>query len=181
VKVKRVDFQLLVSAGRAVTHWLAYRLQAKSIWWGIMKCSIVKAPDNRLFQVSRPFDWILDMAVLRDLVDSFDTAVARGLSAPQIGHNVRAFIFKPDGKNPVIMVNPVILRESGIFSTLDEGCLSYPGLPSVAICRPMSGSVQWEESPSQTVSRSFRGWDFRCILHEIDHLNGITIDTYRKA
>jgi peptide deformylase len=146
-----------------------------------MRRSIVKAPDKRLFMVSRPFDWDTDMPVLQDLADSFDTAVARGLAAPQIGHNVRAFIFKPDKESPVIMVNPVIIKQSGIFSTLDERCLSYPWLSGIPVSRAMSGSVQWEEGLLSDAQRSFNGWDFRCILHEIDHCDGITIDTHRRA
>ena len=58
--------------------------------------------------------------------------------------------------------------------------MSYPNL-TVKVPRPCMGTVRFEHAPGEeTTICDMDGWDFRCFLHELDHLNGITIDIIRR-
>lgn len=53
-----------------------------------------------------------------------------GLSAPQVGMNVRLMVFNPAGVRgegeEVVLVNPKIFKVSKKIILFDEGCLSFP-------------------------------------------------------
>lgn len=142
--------------------------------------AIVKAPDPLLGRVSGPFIWGVHDPVLVDLVDTLQANAAIGLAAVQIGEPVRALVFKPSPHAIQIMVNPRVVSVMG-SDAQKEWCLSYPWLNGVRVNRPYSGVVEWEDGPSQPMRAEFFGLPFRCILHELDHLNGVTIDTHRRA
>lgn len=142
---------------------------------------IITGPDPRLTQVSEPFDFARDGQILTDLVDTLRASQrAMALSAVQIGHLVRAFAMKgPNGIS--VFVNPVITWTSGIMQTEVENCMSYLYLTTVKVTRPVSGSVTWWDHDNVERHDNFRGLPFRVIQHEIWHLDGITIDSYRRA
>lgn len=55
-----------------------------------------------------------------------------GLSAPQVGVNVRLMVFNPAGERgegeEIVLVNPVVYRTSKKTILFNEGCLSFPGI-----------------------------------------------------
>lgn len=141
---------------------------------------ILKGPDPRLLQVSRAVDLATNAAALNDLRETFvECPDARGLAAVQIGHLIRAFIMRRDRGRVDLFVNPSIISSSAQASAEREECLSYPWL-KVPVVRPVSGNVEWTDEFGSRHSGLLQGWDFRCFLHELDHLNGITIDLIRR-
>jgi peptide deformylase len=144
--------------------------------------TIVRGPDPILTTVCSPFVFGQDDQVILDLQDTIkDTKNARGLAAPQIGHAVRAFGCNIKDKGLLIFVNPSVVQSSLTTAVAEEGCLSFPWLSGVKVSRPERGTLRWTTPSGKEKTRDFEGWDWRCILHELDHLNGITLDVIRRG
>jgi peptide deformylase len=123
---------------------------------------------------------------VRDQTDRFGVN-AFALAAPQIGVNLRVFLWRDSKGRDRFVVNPEILAVSG-SNYADEQCLSFlgprfigsdakeghrPGLelqvdrPSHIVCRHQDESGEWfQVEAGDIVARMF--------CHEIDHLNGLT-------
>lgn len=114
----------------------------------------------------------------KDLTDTLLAENALGLAANQIGVQYRILaINTQDDNNIRIMYNPVILFESKEDELSYEGCLSFPKI-RLEIPRSNYVEVSWRDKLNYVHSRRFTGIDARCILHEIDHLNGIVFKQY---
>ena len=136
---------------------------------------VLEYPDPILKQVCAPARLDEVDALVADLVDtmrSFDHCV--GLAAPQIGVNARVAVIDvsghPHAKDPhglIVLVNPRITSVSEGSKVSREGCLSLPDL-TANVRRPRKALV--ETGSGEIEVRSFEA---RCVLHEIDHLDGI--------
>lgn len=142
---------------------------------------IILAPDKRLNQISRPVVLPDDLEALQDLMDTVRAhGNCRGLAAVQIGHMVRACVVNLENGTRQMFVNPEARSNDG-FEVQTETCLSYPWLSPVKISRQASGLVTWSRiDGGEPTSAMFYGFDYRCVLHELDHMDGITIDTHRR-
>jgi len=85
----------------------------------------------------------------------------------------RKIIAFDNGGSYMIMLNPVIIKQSGSFET-EESCLSLLGGPRKTT-RYQKIKVQYQTLDFQTRLKTFEGWTAQIIQHEIDHLNGILI------
>lgn len=143
---------------------------------------ILEWPDQRLKAVSRnsvPND---DVEIYRDLVDTFTVSGGYGLSAPQIGFNVRVIVINESLLKPgegtsdkLLMINPKIISSNNKVS-FKEACFSLPG-SELNIDRFESIEVSWTNVDGLKSRGNFGSYGSACIQHEIDHLDGIlTID-----
>lgn len=122
----------------------------------------------------KPFDFnnpIQDpLELSRDLADTMIANKGLGLAAPQIGLHTRVLTIS---SNPVIvMFNPMVVDLSEKSVTLEEGCLSFPGI-IVPVNRAENIRVRYRQPNGETVTEKYSGMTARTIQHEIDHLNGI--------
>ena len=116
-------------------------------------------------------------AALRELVDDlFETgwqAPGLGLAAPQIGVNLRlATVDLSVGKDPeqkLVLANPNIGETTGKVS-LEEGCLSFPGL-FTTLSRPREIVVTAQDASGEPFELAASGLLAQAICHEIDHLD----------
>jgi len=93
-----------------------------------------------------------------------------GLSANQCGLPYRVFVL---WSNPTkVMFNPTIADVSEKEVMLEEGCLSYPNL-FIKIKRPMLVRIRYMDSHGEAHTDKFTGISARCVLHEMDHLDGV--------
>lgn len=107
-----------------------------------------------------------------------------GLAAPQIGVSLRCIVvdinylknIQPYGQSYVKFVNPEIISESTDFSKATEGCLSFPGL-EVMVERANTITLKYQDPYGKEYTEEFTDWAARAILHEIDHLDGVTLYT----
>ena len=104
-----------------------------------------------------------------------------GIASPQIGENKRIIVVdcdydvdKKNTRDPLILVNPEILEVSEETTEETEGCLSCPGI-SVPVKRHESVKVRFFDLNADEWELSADGLLSRCLQHEIDHLNGITL------
>jgi peptide deformylase len=83
--------------------------------------------------------------------------------------------FEDDDYEAVIVefINPEILETAGDESGY-EGCLSFPGKFG-AIKRPNYAKVRAQNRHGEWFEYEGKGILARCLCHEIDHLNGVTI------
>jgi peptide deformylase len=102
-------------------------------------------------------------------------ALGVGLAAPQLGVALRIVVYRVGPDAPVIVLaNPEIEWQSDDEETLEEGCLSIPGI-TVDVDRPVHVRVRAldEEGERRLVEAS--GLEARVIQHELDHLDGVLI------
>ena len=101
-----------------------------------------------------------------------------GLAAPQVGSNMRILLAHINEK-PVTFINPEITWKSDEVETMEEGCLSVPGI-EVAVTRPVSIIVKYLDEKGRDQERKLEDFSARIVQHEMDHLNGILIVDYQQ-
>lgn len=98
------------------------------------------------------------------------------LSAPQIGYNYRILCLR-FGKNDYrTFINPMIENNTGLQMSR-ETCSSIPGKTYI-MPRFAKIKVYYETPLSKVESANLAGRASYAFQHAIDHLNGMTIDTY---
>lgn len=96
-----------------------------------------------------------------------------GLSANQIGKNIRLFVMQVDGRTRFCF-NPEILDQDTELATMAEGCLSFVGKQCI-LQRPKSIRVRYQDHRGFWIHDELSGLESRCFQHELDHLNGVTM------
>ena len=118
-------------------------------------------------------------AVSADLLDTMRANPGCvGLAAPQLGELVRVVVVDVSqhpkattSHGELALVNPVVEQASGA-EVAREGCLSIPEL--TANVRRATEVVVSARSPAGEPLRvQTEGFEARCLLHELDHLDGI--------
>ncbi len=78
--------------------------------------------------------------------------------------------------DPVVAVNPVVLSRATGIATMDEGCLSLPGVVT-PVSRPDWVVLRWTALDGTQMAARLDGIAAVCAQHELDHLDGIlTLD-----
>jgi peptide deformylase len=124
-------------------------------------------------RVSRVDDTIRTLCA--SMVDTMLGNNGVGLAANQVGVLKRIIVVLVDDK-PVIMINPEILNFSEQSCEMEEGCLSIPG-EYLQITRPEIVKVKYRNTKGMPCINSYSGLTSRVIQHEVDHLDGITMNT----
>ena len=71
----------------------------------------------------------------------------------------------------LVLVNPRVVESSGA-EVAREGCLSIPEL-TANVRRATEIAVEATRPDGSAVSLETEGFEARCLLHEIDHLDGV--------
>jgi peptide deformylase len=109
--------------------------------------------------------------LIDDMLETMPAVYGVGLAAPQVGASLRIAVIGLPDEEPIVMVNPEMVKRSGERTVL-EGCLSVPGYQG-EIRRSVTVTVK---------ARDRRGKEFRvkgtellaqALEHELDHLNGV--------
>ncbi len=114
-----------------------------------------------------------DLQVARDLLDTLKAHESEcvGMAANMIGVKKRLIAVNMGLVN-VAMLNPVILKKSGLFET-EEGCLSLTGTRKTKRFRKIE--LEYQDLDMKKRVQKFTGWTAQIIQHECDHLEGIVI------
>ena len=100
-----------------------------------------------------------------------------GIAAPQVGVLKRLIVVDcgpEDERNPLVLVNPLLLESWGEPEVNEEGCLSCPGI-QIPVERKPWARVRYFDLAGDEWELESDGLLGRCLQHEIDHLNGITL------
>ena len=102
---------------------------------------------------------------------------AIGLAAIQVGIPYRVMVVgNPDDPDSIMcFFNPKVTHQEHELSIMTEGCLSFPDM-YVKIRRPNLIRIRYQDVKGEWGSASFSGLTAHCVLHEIDHMDGITFD-----
>lgn len=127
----------------------------------------------------------LDYTNLKELINNmFETMYKSdgvGLAAPQIGKAIRLIVISLDvlkdefpeyeGYNKAF-INPCIVEyDESEMETLEEGCLSLPGLHE-SVKRPKRIRLKWIDEDFNSHDEWIEGYLSRVVQHEVDHLEG---------
>lgn len=141
---------------------------------------IVTSPDPLLNRVCEPCD-VSDAGLAelaRQMTETMYAANGVGISAPQVGRLVRLVVVdcgcESDDKDPLVLVNPEVVEVKGEPVTEGEGCLSCPGV-TAPVTRPPWARVRFQDLAGDEWEIEGDGLLGRCLQHEVDHLNGITL------
>ena len=130
--------------------------------------------------------------LIEDMWETMYEADGVGLAAPQIGLSLRLFVADgtPFGEGEEgdvgckdfkrVMINPVLFDLSEAQSSMEEGCLSIPGVRE-PVSRPVSIGVEYYDADWNLVEEHLDGLAARIVLHEYDHLDGIMIPDHIPA
>jgi peptide deformylase len=98
-----------------------------------------------------------------------------GLAATQVGILHRVLVYRVEHESPVnALVNPVVEWRGGEQETMEEGCLSLPGV-HVDVERAVYVRVRAQDAAGEPILVEASGLEARVIQHEIDHLDGVLI------
>jgi len=102
-------------------------------------------------------------------------ALGVGLAAPQVGVLHRLLVYRVQPQAPVAaLINPEIEWKGKELETMEEGCLSLPGV-LVDVERPVHVRVRALDERGEPLVVEASGLEARVIQHEIDHLDGVLI------
>ncbi len=131
--------------------------------------------DEKLEKVCRPVKEMTPKLrqLVQDMLDTMYDAGGVGLAAPQVGILKRIVVIdtSTEGKDPHVLVNPVLLESSG-EQTGQEGCLSLPGQAGI-VTRPNHVKIKAYDENMQEFEMEAEELLARAICHEMDHLEGI--------
>ncbi|HEX3873172.1 MAG TPA: peptide deformylase, partial [Solirubrobacteraceae bacterium] len=104
-----------------------------------------------------------------------DAAMGVGLAATQLGILHRVLVYRVEHDSPVVaLINPTVEWAGREQETVEEGCLSLPGV-NVDVERAIHLRVGAHNEHGEPITVEASGLEARVIAHEIDHLDGILI------
>ena len=125
--------------------------------------------------------------IINNMWETMHNANGVGLAAPQIGFSIRVFIIDTspfadsntmdeDEFNVLksfkkVMINPILVKETGKEWIFNEGCLSIPEVRS-DIIRYNNILIKYYDEDFKLHQNSYDGIIARVIQHEYDHIEG---------
>lgn len=127
-----------------------------------------------------------------DMVDTMYDEEGIGLAAQQVNRALQIcvldvrppegvdvpFDYTLDGKKPPLdlimpmaIINPRVTIIDPSEDVYEEGCLSFPGVNG-KVNRPVGVRCEYQDTEGKAHVVEADGLFGRCILHEVDHLNG---------
>ncbi len=151
---------------------------------------LVLWPDPRLREICAEVREDTDCSEIIDaLIEVKEEHHGLGIAAPQIGAMVRIIVVED-----LIVINPRIVKRSQQRRWVWEGCLSFPEtLPKYAqdmgmvrdgdrvrVRRHKRIQVEGFDRNWKPFTARGRDWKGACLEHEIEHLDGITLNDHRR-
>jgi peptide deformylase len=118
--------------------------------------------------------------LINDMFETMYNANGIGLAAPQIGHSVQILVLNADSLKEDYpeckdfkreMLNPELLEESKEKVSLEEGCLSFPGIHE-KVQRAKKITVKYYDRNFVEHVETLKEFAARVVLHEMEHLAG---------
>ncbi len=123
--------------------------------------------------------------LLEDMFETMYNSQGVGLAAPQIGLSIRLFIidaslFVDDDEEDLeglrdfkrVIINPIIIEETGTEWKFEEGCLSIPGIRE-DVSRQPDIIVEYYNEKFELIEEKLSGLAARVVQHEFDHIEGV--------
>ena len=125
-------------------------------------------------RVAKVDDGIRDIA--QKMLQTMYSEAGIGLAAPQVGIHKQILVVDTDpdesSNQPLVLINPKIIRESKQMACGQEGCLSIPGI-FLDVIRPAAIEVSFKDANGRPQKIQASELLARVIQHEMDHLHGV--------
>ena len=108
--------------------------------------------------------------LVEELLDAMQKYEGLGLSACQIGVDLKVFVMRYNG-GALAIFNPRIIAYSPETTYIKEGCLSFPGL-FFPVERAYGVSTEYYRKDGVKMSGTFVDITAKCFQHEYDHMMG---------
>lgn len=106
------------------------------------------------------------------MFEKMDEADGVGLAGPQVGVDLRIFVVDDHRGVRKEFINPEIVETSMEECSMEEGCLSIPGVYAY-LSRSEKVTIQAQNASGKTFRLEADGLLARALQHENDHLNGV--------
>nr|WP_307775530.1 peptide deformylase [uncultured Cetobacterium sp.] len=130
--------------------------------------------NESLRTVAEPVKEINDeiLEILDNMVETMHAANGVGLAAPQVGISKRMFVIDiGDGKVRKV-INPELLELSDVIESIDEGCLSVPGVYK-PVKRSVHVKIKYQNENGEEIIEEGEELLGRAFQHEYDHLDAV--------
>ncbi len=138
---------------------------------------MTRYPAKVLGQKAKPVGEITDdiRALAAEMIDMMIEQKGVGLAGPQVGVDLRIFVFSYDAtrENARVYINPEIEISGGLEAN-HEGCLSLPGIEA-KIKRYKKCTITATDLDGSRFTEEAEGIEIRGFQHEVDHLDGMLI------
>jgi peptide deformylase len=113
--------------------------------------------------------------LISDMVETMRETDGIGLAAPQVNRSLQLLVVDmnliDENLDYEVFINPEITWKSEETETMEEGCLSLPGI-NEEVTRAESVSVEYTDENGELKKIDADGLLAVVLQHEIDHLNG---------
>ncbi|MDR1745822.1 MAG: peptide deformylase [Tannerella sp.] len=118
--------------------------------------------------------------LVADMFETMYKAEGIGLAAPQVGFSIQLLVIDADSVSKDhkecrnfkrVMINPEIIERSEDIISLEEGCLSFPGIHE-KVPRPRKIRVRYLDDSFTPHEETLEDFNARVVQHECDHLDG---------
>jgi peptide deformylase len=132
-------------------------------------------------------------SLIDNMLETMRNASGIGLAAPQVGRTERLFVVdvtpmatemkeddEPIPDQPLVCINPEIVRESDATTDMEEGCLSIPEVRE-AVTRPERIRMRYLDRNLEEQEIETGSVLARVLQHERDHLDGVLFTDYLSS
>lgn len=118
-------------------------------------------------------EFLKDLLYTAQHSEEQDNVSAVGISAPQVGRNIRVFyILNYDNYKWQLFINPKVEPVGFTKISSIEGCLSVPNREG-EVMRYKKVKVKYQDADGNWKTEKFKNFNAVAIQHEVDHLDGI--------
>lgn len=118
--------------------------------------------------------------LIKDMYETMYHADGVGLAGPQVGLPLQVLVIDADVLKDDFpeckgfkraMINPVFLEKSEETVSMEEGCLSLPGIHE-KVARSVKIKIKYRDEDWQEHEEELFGFAARVVQHECEHLTG---------
>lgn len=143
--------------------------------------TVLRFPDPRLKTKANPVSEVTDetLTIIDDMLATMYDEKGVGLAATQVNIHQRIVVMdvSEDGDQPIVLINPEIIKKSEETLINEEGCLSVPGVYA-KVDRHTTCTVKALDRNGKEFTLDGEELLSICIQHELDHLDGIVFVDY---
>ena len=150
-------------------HW-EIKMRIKQLGHPILRTESVAVPIEKITSD----DVQLTLQFMKDTLNGIKAiSVENGnaLSAPQVGHAIRAIMLRIDGVFAP-MINPTFTRMSDEMFEFEEECFSLYNVRA-KVLRHQEVDVHYYDDKGLDFTKTLTGEFAGLVQHEVDHLNGV--------
>ncbi len=118
--------------------------------------------------------------LIKDMYETMYHADGVGLAGPQVGLSLQVLVIDADVLKDDFpeckgfkraMINPAFLEKSEETVSMEEGCLSLPGIHE-KVARSVKIKIKYRDEDWQEHEEELSGFAARVVQHECEHLTG---------